>query len=634
MADSFLRDSVRASGHGLVVDDLIQGMGDWRNIQDIVRLTFRAVNDVLKEQGTRIADLELALADKASRDEMRQSLALKAGVDDVNRTLGEVSATLDGTATADDVGAVQRAVRELGDKLATAEAEAASCRAQLARLEADVGRTKADVSAKAGAPELGRFATKTELAARPSQAEVVQQIEAALAASPGRQEVRELAKQLREQKAERAEALRQAEARLERGIAEVRSRVSEELGAAQQQQQQQRSAGSAVSASWQEELRREASSSTAALAASTESRLAELDVALRQKADAADVQLLLASKLDRMEHMEAAAERVSPAELEARLRSNTEAVAAEVKAALVASQQEIVAVLNQKAYKADVNRSLQLKADSAWAEGALEGKLGTEEAARLLGAKADAAAVERDIAHFAQNVAGKVAGEELAQLRQSVLRLGDDAEAWRGPVEELRKEVVLKVNIKDVCTLLDMKANIGDVNDALESVNVELEAKAPGAIIDRVEGEVRALGQCVREELLLGRWIWKSGRIAGGQTVPWNVQSINTGADNFIWTKNCETILCVAPGLYEVRTSFFTSHSPCVQIMVNGEPVITATESASGKLRPVVCRGRHSAGNVTGLSISEFLALPARAQICVTYDGTDSAQGFLQLRKL
>jgi hypothetical protein len=48
----------------------------------------------------------------------------------------------------------------------------------------------------------------------------------------------------------------------------------------------------------------------------------------------------------------------------------------------------------------------------------------------------------------------------------------------------------------------------------------------------------------------------------------------------------------------------------------------------------IIARGRHSAGNVTGLSVREFLALPARSQVSLSYDGSDNAQGFLSLRKL
>ena len=47
-----------------------------------------------------------------------------------------------------------------------------------------------------------------------------------------------------------------------------------------------------------------------------------------------------------------------------------------------------------------------------------------------------------------------------------------------------------------------------------------------------------------------------------------------------------------------------------------------------------VRRGRHSAGNVTGWTAIEFLALPARAQLSVTYEGEQNAQGFISFRKL
>ena len=40
------------------------------------------------------------------------------------------------------------------------------------------------------------------------------------------------------------------------------------------------------------------------------------------------------------------------------------------------------------------------------------------------------------------------------------------------------KEVALRATIKDVCTLLDMKANIADVNAALMEVNKELDHRA------------------------------------------------------------------------------------------------------------------------------------------------------------
>ena len=52
---------------------------------------------------------------------------------------------------------------------------------------------------------------------------------------------------------------------------------------------------------------------------------------------------------------------------------------------------------------------------------------------------------------------------------------------------------------------------------------------------------------------------------------------------------------------------------------------------SSGRLKNV---GRHSAGNIAGLSLVDFLALPARARISVSYSGEAGAEGFIGLRKL
>ena len=35
----------------VIVDDLINATSDWRNIEDIVRLTFKALTDVVRVQG-------------------------------------------------------------------------------------------------------------------------------------------------------------------------------------------------------------------------------------------------------------------------------------------------------------------------------------------------------------------------------------------------------------------------------------------------------------------------------------------------------------------------------------------------------------------------------------------------------
>lgn len=43
---------------------------------------------------------------------------------------------------------------------------------------------------------------------------------------------------------------------------------------------------------------------------------------------------------------------------------------------------------------------------------------------------------------------------------------------------------------------------------------------------------------------------------------------------------------------------------------------------------------KHTAGNITGLTLVEFVALPARARVAISYEGETKGEGFFSLRKL
>jgi hypothetical protein len=62
----------------------MQGLNEWRNIQDIVRLTFKAFHDVLKAQGDAIKKLEKVIDSKADRREVAAALAAKANASDLS----------------------------------------------------------------------------------------------------------------------------------------------------------------------------------------------------------------------------------------------------------------------------------------------------------------------------------------------------------------------------------------------------------------------------------------------------------------------------------------------------------------------------------------------------------------------
>lgn len=231
-------------------------------------------------------------------------------------------------------------------------------------------------------------------------------------------------------------------------------------------------------------------------------------------------------------------------------------------------------------------------------------------------------------------------------------RIGAAAEAWRaelagllsdkvdnGHVEAVLQQLVSKASIEDALLRMEKKANVDDINRSLMEVNRELAQRPTLVELNRVIGEQSLIMESLCSEHLLGRWIWKSGRTKGDKhAVPWNVQNINTNPENFVWEKDRCAITTTAPGLYEVTFGFFTRKKPSVQLLVNGEPVLSAINSASyavhhssGRLAAV---GPHPAGNVTGLTLIDYLALPPQARVSCSYQGEDGGEGFLGLRKM
>ena len=220
------------------------------------------------------------------------------------------------------------------------------------------------------------------------------------------------------------------------------------------------------------------------------------------------------------------------------------------------------------------------------------------------------------------------------EIQQAVAGMASSAQ-----LQDIVQSSVGKSAIEGALSSLDKKANIDDINRSLTEVNRELAQRPTLAELNRVIGEQSLIMESLCSEHLLGRWIWKSGRVKGEKhAVPWNVQNINTNPENFVWEKDRCAITTVAPGLYEVTFGFFTRKKPSVQLLVNGEPVLSAVNSASyavhhssGRLAAV---GPHPAGNVTGLTLIDYIALPPKARVSCSYQGEEGGEGFLGLRKL
>src|SRR4051812_12297063 len=107
-------------------------------------------------------------------------------------------------------------------------------------------------------------------------------------------------------------------------------------------------------------------------------------------------------------------------------------------------------------------------------------------------------------------------------------------------------------------------------------------------------------------ENCLARWTWKSGQLKSNYAVPWEIQTVNTAPDNFLWEKEKTAVMVVTSGLYEINMGFYADKKPTVQLIVNGEPVLSAVNSSSyvvhhssGRLKSM---GKHTSGNITGIT--------------------------------
>jgi len=233
--------------------------------------------------------------------------------------------------------------------------------------------------------------------------------------------------------------------------------------------------------------------------------------------------------------------------------------------------------------------------------------------------------------------------QDLAEMRQIVSKKAEQEDlevhisSTKSALQDVGKDMMLKASIKDVCNLLDSKAALNDVNSALTEIHNELDLKVS---LEDYENHVTEQGMIIEtlcSENYVGRWIWKSGDLRAGLTIPWEIQAINTSPENFVWEQDKTTITVMTPGLYEINFGFYARKKPSVELLVNGKVVTSAVNTASyvlhhssGRLKS---KNPHPDLHITGLTLIDFLALPPGAKMTLTYNG-EVGEGFLGLRKL
>ena len=535
----------RGDPGAFVVEDLTQGLNEWRNIQDIVRLSFVAFHKALQAQGDAIQAL-------TEQTELR---ALKSDVRAAFETHEELLEVRLGEAEAADAADAETPNAEIRD-------------AEILERVAALERRAETVETR-----LDRFATKAEL--EKASEETRMKLDALLRDlrrdNGGDADARRDARATVHSPPPRDDAVRTA---FESSSPRRASRAGKETRAESSRDERYEDTGKTHA--------RDEPSDGGVETVETARRVAEMRVALASKADAAEVRETLTRKADsRDERYE------DTGKTHARDEPSDGGVETVETARRVA---EMRVALASKADAAEVRETLTRKADADAVAAALER---LERAASTYATKADLHSVN-----------------------------------------------VSTVTASDLAALAAEKVGVDEVNRALAEVSAALDEKAGAAALDAFARESRMAlrGVAAETSLSVARWIWKSGRTKAHGLVPWNVQSVNTDPENFRWERDKTFVRAGAPGLYEVTFGFFARRKPAVRLLVDGEPVLAAVNSASyvthhssGRLTSAT---RHPAGNVTGLTLIDFLALPAKAKVAVAYEGETGAEGFLSLKKL
>eukprot|EP00826_Nyctotherus_ovalis_P019535 TRINITY_DN16038_c0_g2_i1.p1 TRINITY_DN16038_c0_g2~~TRINITY_DN16038_c0_g2_i1.p1 ORF type:complete len:730 (-),score=190.07 TRINITY_DN16038_c0_g2_i1:42-2231(-) len=199
-------------------------------------------------------------------------------------------------------------------------------------------------------------------------------------------------------------------------------------------------------------------------------------------------------------------------------------------------------------------------------------------------------------------------------------------------IAELSKQLEMKVSAKEIIQLISSKANAHDLLKFVEEVREEIANSTKS--VEKTLADQALINETLCAENCTVRWLWKSGTLKSGYAIPWEVQSVNTCPENFLWERGKTFVVAVASGLYEVALGLFASKSPEVELLVNGEVVISIGKTGRNTVKSKSTIAGMMQIKCLGTTLIDFLSLPPKANIMVTYNGEAEAEGFLGLRKL
>ena len=268
----------------------------------------------------------------------------------------------------------------------------------------------------------------------------------------------------------------------------------------------------------------------------------------------------------------------------------------------------------------------------------IKNKMNISDIEQLLSKKADISLLNDKISLMDLNELKQHINNIDYELKQKldIQNFNDYLNTFNSNLDNMNNDLLSKADINEVNNLLRNKVNIEDINQSLNNIKNDINLKVNNMDFNNAMNNQALINDIICNENQVGRWLWKTGKVKGGYTVPWDTQSVNTSPDNYIWEKDKTIITVTKGGIYQVSLGFYSNKKPNVQIIVNSEMIISANNNYNNngnKNNNYNTNNNKKIKKMTGLSLIDFIILQDNSKIAVTYNGEEGF-GFIGLKKL
>ena len=203
-------------------------------------------------------------------------------------------------------------------------------------------------------------------------------------------------------------------------------------------------------------------------------------------------------------------------------------------------------------------------------------------------------------------------------------------------MENLNKEMLLNINNNksQINSLLNSKVNIDELNISLNQIKKELNVKVNNIEFKNAMNNQAMINDIICNENQVGRWLWKSNK-KNKLAIPWDIQSVNTAPDNYLWEKNGININVINGGIYQISLglyfNFNVNKKIQAQIIVNSDNVINVKNNNFNS--DFYNTKGNNLKKMNSMSYNDFILLKDNSKIIVTFSGEEGF-GFIGLKKL